>query len=329
MKSQTGGNGQDNNKINFVRSHNDILMQYPLDCNSNSIAKVTSTPSAAGASTASNNADLLMKKLEEQLILEKLAASAAGSLNFESPIPLSPPLSPDCTSQLMTALSYEPGLTFMHNTHSEDDDNDDIILKELKKNMILNQLLSVTAVPELATSSRISDSISRACSMGGVNQSSFLSSRAPRPANQRSSYPSINNNNISLAVAERLLHNSCFNQKVGADTLLTAYQNEFDLLPSFTSRDAATLCAETAAARRTTFPSRNLAFAPSSNSQMRWKLNEFENNHPKNEFLPFDHDQQIKRNTHSHLMSAAFNNLMERQRMLETCEHDSIGIHRN
>lgn len=329
MKSQTGENGQDNNKINFARSHNDILMQLPLNCNSNSIAKVTPTSSVTGASMASNNADLLMKKLEEQLILEKLAASAAGSLNFESPMPLSPPLSPECTSQLMTALSYEPGLTSMHNTHSENDDNNDVILKELKRNMILNQLLSATAVPELTTSSRISDSVSRTCSMGGVNQSSFLSSRASRLTNQRSSYPSVNNNNISLAVAERLLRNSCPDQKVGADTLLTAYQNEFGLLPSFTSRDAAALCAETAAARRTTFPSSNLEFPSSSHSQMRLKLNELENNHPKNDFLPYNYDQQIKRDTHSHLMSAAFSNLMERQRMLETCEHDLIGIHRN
>ena len=302
MKAQTGNN-QVSNKRGFVKSHNNIQLQYPLDYNSSSITKAALAPPAT-TSMSCNGADLL-KHLEQQAILEKLAAISAGSLNFKSPLPLTPPLTPDCTSQLMSALSCEPALTSstsrmpMHNTHSEADDTNNVLLRELKKNAILNQLLSATAAPELTTSSLL-------------------------PSSQ-----SINNNDTSLV--ERLLRNYCFNQKVGADALLATLQNDYPLLPSFTSREAAALIAETTATRnRTTFPPRNLAVAPSSSSQMRWKLNEMENKQTQNDLLHFGHQQQTKqRDTHSHLMSAAFNDLMERQRMLETREHDVVNIHRN
>jgi len=271
-------------------------MQYPIP---------SVSPGSSGSSSmvsSSPSADLL-NKLKEQMVLKHLRATSSVSptLEQERSMSLSPPLSPD--------RSYT-------NSPSKLDDSS-IILEEVKKHIILSKLLQSTAPSESGHYAPYPQS------MRGVNDSLF-----PSKHQTRSSYPSVNNsNNLSSSVANYLLHqNPRLNQKIGRDVYVPEKHNNYPLSNSF-KRDVATSLLDEVSdsIRRNTFPQKDLL--PSRHQQQRSVTDQ---SRMKNLLLHYNHELQTKqRKAHSHLMGAAFNDLMERQRMLETRELDFIKMERN
>lgn len=293
MKATAGNNGSNNsghhhsiNRNNLVSSPNETPMHYP-------IANVS--PGSIGSSSmvsSSNSVDLL-NQLKEQMVLKHLRASSAVSptLEQERSMSLSPPLSPDC------------GYT---SSHSKLDESK-IFLEEVKKHIILSELLKSTAPSESGRYVPYPQSIS------GLNES-VLSSKLPT----RSSYPTMSNsNNLPSSVANYFLqNNSRLSQKIGRDMYVPDKHSNYPQSNSFSRDITASLLGETAdTIRRNTFPQKN----PLTPQQQQ-----------KNLLLHYNHELQTKqRKAHSHLMSAAFNDLMQRQKMLETRELDFVKIERN